>query len=221
MLSKVLAVAAIGAAPAIACAGQAYMATLTPLNGSGVSGSAMLNMNDDGTLTVQINATGLEPGQTHVQHIHGFLDGTNSVIPPPSAGGDAASEMGTLLSVAEGAPFYGAILLPLEPSPTPSDGVENYLRTFTDADAASLSLAAVNALGPVLANQIPDLMTLDPLDLREIVLHGMTVNGVYSATLPVASGELVAIPLPAAAWSGLSALLIVGAGMEMRRRKLA
>src|SRR4051812_11176802 len=58
-----------------------YSATFTPVNNSGVSGTSDLTLNGS-TLTVSVNATGLEPNQNHPQHIHGFANGTPSVIPP-------------------------------------------------------------------------------------------------------------------------------------------
>ena len=209
-------------APSAARAGQVYVANLQPLNDSGVSGTARLTLNDDGTLTVDVNATNLEAGQVHPQHIHGFLNGQDSVTPPRSSGGDAASENGTLISVAEGAPFYGPILLPLEP--TPSGATVNFSATFDDAQARQLSATAAEML-PGLATEISGLSDLTPLDLREIVLHGMTVDGQYVATLPVASGTITAeqstaIPLPPAAWAALTTVAGFG-GLSLLRRRLA
>ncbi|MGH8215758.1 MAG: hypothetical protein ACREPZ_08700, partial [Rhodanobacteraceae bacterium] len=63
--------------PALALATPSYFhTTFTTLNGSGVTGTAALTLDGD-TLTVHIMASGLQPGESHAQHIHGtFSDGT-------------------------------------------------------------------------------------------------------------------------------------------------
>lgn len=223
LIAACAALAAASALPTVSFAGHVYRATLDPLNDSGVSGTALLRLEDDGRLHVEIQASGLEAGQVHPQHIHGFLSGQDSVVPPPSAGGDAASEFGELLSVAEGAPFYGPILLPLEPTPTGS--AVNFSADYDDSQVRQLSAAAAGML-PGLAVAIDGVDDLTPLDLREIVLHGMTVDGVYQPTIPVASGVIVAdagpgtvIPLPPAVWPALATMAAVAAPRLLRRRR--
>ena len=54
-----------------------FFANLSPVNNSGVNGTASLTL-DGNSLTVLINATGLEVGQIHPQHIHGFVNGNAS-----------------------------------------------------------------------------------------------------------------------------------------------
>ena len=50
-----------------------YYSELNQFNDSGASGTAMLMLDGD-QLTVEIEASGLTPDQTHLQHIHGFSD---------------------------------------------------------------------------------------------------------------------------------------------------
>ncbi|MBC5992490.1 hypothetical protein [Pontibacter cellulosilyticus] len=141
---------------------KTYTADIMALNGSGVMGTATLTLEGD-MVTVHIMASGLEPNQLHPQHIHGFMDSNkNAVCPPPSADTDGDG----LIELGEGAPFYGPILQPLTPFPTAPNGTINYTRTFE-----------------VTADMLP-------LQNNVIVLHGMTVNGQYWATLPVACGEI-------------------------------
>ena len=141
---------------------KTYTADIMALNGSGVMGTATLTLEGD-KLTVQLMASGLEAGKLHPQHIHGFMDkNKNAVCPPMSADTDGDG----LVELGEGLPFYGPVLLSLEPFPTAPDGTINYTRTF-DVTAAML-----------------------PLQNNVIVLHGMTVNGEYVATLPVACGAI-------------------------------
>lgn len=143
---------------------KVYYAEIGTLNGSGVTGMAELTL-EGNSLTVRLHAEGLEPDMLHPQHVHGFEnDSRNSVCPPPSAdeNGDGLVDLG------EGLPFYGNVLLSLTPFPTAPDGTIDYEETFTVS---------------------PSIM---PLQNRVIVLHGMTVDGEYVATLPVACGQISA-----------------------------
>lgn len=144
-----------------------YKSCLYPLNGSGAIALAYFQLQNN-MLKTTVLASGMEPNKEHPQHIHGFNSGQDAVCPPDSAdtNGDG------LISLEEGAPFYGGILLALEQEngtfPT-ADDMGNYIyqRTF---DVGSLSL-------PNLQN-------------TAVEVHGLTVNGTYQATLPVACGEV-------------------------------
>src|SRR5215207_623273 len=48
-----------------------YSIELSELNGSGSSGVAVLTLAEDGSLTVNVEAQGMVPGQPHAQHVHG------------------------------------------------------------------------------------------------------------------------------------------------------
>jgi hypothetical protein len=141
---------------------KTYTADIMSLNNSGVMGKATLTL-EGNMVTVHIMASGLEPNKVHPQHIHGFMDkNKNAVCPPMSAdmNGD------NLVDLLEGLPFYGPVLQSLTPFPMALDGTINYTQTF-----------------PVTAAMLP-------LQNNVIVLHGMTVDGEYVATLPVACGAI-------------------------------
>ncbi len=140
-----------------------YTVDFGMLNDSGVSGTAELTLLGD-QLTVHITASGLVPDETHPQHIHGFMDtNRNSTCPPPSADTDGDG----IITIPEGAPFYGAVLLTLSPLPTAdSEGNIDFTATYTIDDS------------------------ITPLQNRAIVLHGLTVDGEYVATIPVACGQI-------------------------------
>ena len=146
-----------------------YTVEFGSLNGSGVSGTAQLRL-EGSTLTVDITASGLEAGELHPQHIHGFSENRgNSTCPPASADMDGDG----LVSIPEGAPFYGGVLLTLTPLPTAdTDGNINFTMTYEYEDGVDSDLT--------------------PLQNRAIVLHGMTVNGEYWTGLPVACGQIKA-----------------------------
>ena len=140
-----------------------YKAELNMLNNSGVWGMAELMLDGD-QLTVTINAQGLVPDMGHAQHIHGFTDNfKNSSCPPDSADTDGDG----LVSVGEGLPYYGPVLVPLSPFTTAPGGIIDFQQTYT-VDSS-----------------------LGPLQNRSIVLHGLNVNGAYVGSMPVACGQIV------------------------------
>ncbi|HEY0752165.1 MAG TPA: CHRD domain-containing protein [Chitinophagaceae bacterium] len=140
-----------------------YKATLNSLNNSGAHGTATLWL-DGNMLTVKIEAMGLEPNKLHPQHIHGFADDSRNATCPSMT---ADTNGDGLVDLVEGLPSYGPVLLELGPLPT-ADAMGNvsYIQTFEIS------------------------MDLLPLQNRAIVLHGLTVNGEYVATLPVACGQI-------------------------------
>ncbi|HET7035484.1 MAG TPA: hypothetical protein VFI42_07375 [Thermomicrobiaceae bacterium] len=149
---------------------QVYLVHLEQLNNSGVMGGALLLRRGD-QLTVILVAHGLEANMVHPQHIHGFTDTPqDSVCPPPEAAGTDG-----ILTLAEGLPYYGPVVVPLQnmngdfPTANPG-GVVVFIHTF-------------------------DLSTLSITDLTQftIVLHGMTVNNAYDASLPVACGQIIVV----------------------------
>ncbi len=148
--------------------GKAKMYTVDfgSLNNSGVTGTAELSL-EGSTLTVNISASGLDAG-AHPQHIHGFSENNgNSTCPPASADSDGNG----IISIPEGAPFYGGVLLTLSPFPEAGeDGTIEFTMTYEYEDGVDASLV--------------------PLQNRSIVLHGMNVDGEYSATTPVACGQI-------------------------------
>lgn len=140
-----------------------YRVRLSSLNGSGVHGTATLRVT--GTdLVVVLNAVGHLPDLLHVQHIHGFTDGTDATCPGPEvAGADG------VLTFAEGLPFYGPVQLNLTPFPTPTNS------------AGSIQYHASFATGGLAFSP-------SDLTLKTMVLHGAFVNGEYVPSLPVACG---------------------------------
>ncbi len=177
-----------------------FRADLTTLNRSGVTGFVEAAM-ADGALTVRIEADGVEANQVHIVHIHGRVgeDGQalNSRTPSQvfDTDGDGFVELG------EGLPAYGPILLNLsspqgagaEGFPTAPDGRVRMVETYDLSSTAGFGMGF-------------DAGDLMPLDLREFVLHGLTVDGSagagttgeidgtpgYKLVLPAASGEFVA-----------------------------
>lgn len=184
---------------AVAASAQTYKVNLRPLNQSGVTGKGTLTLNPDKTqLTVAIDARGLEKNQVHVGHIHGLVASGNqpadSSIPSPKQDSDRDK----FVELAEGAVTYGPILITLgtdndgnlDPD---GDGIIRYQQTF------DLNDAGIYAEG---FNKMSVIGSGNSLQLREIILHGLTVPAVgvtpgevdgtagYKTVLPVAGGEI-------------------------------
>lgn len=181
-----------------------YFTQFTALNGSGVSGGAILAYDDDtDTLTVAISAHGLEPNQPHVQHIHGFPDGTDAHTPTlaQDADHDGYVELG------EGLSTYGPILLNLSTNHANGTGADN--GHSHDGPVTGFPTAPLGDEYFIESYHLPqgDLGADPMLALREIVIHGLTtpagagagtpgeVDGTagYKLVLPVASGEISAV----------------------------
>ena len=224
-MPKLAIAAALLVGASVPASAATYIANFTSLNGSGVTGSALLDFNKTtDQLKVTFNVTGLEPGVTHVAHIHGLFNNggqaMNSTTPTMAQDTDGDG----FIELAEGQTSYGDIILPLGDIGSSASGTSNYTATFNLGDSS------------VFANGF-DAQDLMPFQLREIVIHGLTVpagpgqgttgevNGTngFLAVLPVASGEIQpgggmsAVPEPAT-W----ALLIsgfFGVGGLVRSRK--
>ncbi|PHN01008.1 hypothetical protein [Flavilitoribacter nigricans] len=147
-----------------------YTAELGMLNMSGAMATVTVADNPDGSLTVMVEASGLEANMVHPQHIHGFADNTRPAVCPDES---ADTNEDGIIDLGEGVPFYGGVLLSLtdEEGNFPmadENGDLMYERTFSAEMVSSLKV----------------------LQNREIVLHGGTVMDEYWPTLPVACGSL-------------------------------
>lgn len=193
----------------LAASDRFYATTLSDLNGSGVTGGVLIGLDTDtNMLTVISVGENVEASQPHPIHIHGFdpaAEGSVQESVSPTMAQDTDGD--GFIELAEAAGQYGPIQLSLtdpvggalEGFPAPDDGV--FVRT-TIYDLNALDNGAVNNDGEGLP--LSETLTGDNLALREIVLHGASVDGStgmgtegevdgiagYKATLPVAVGEL-------------------------------
>lgn len=177
-----------------AAAFQVYTTTFTPLNGSaqnqaavghpGLNPTATATVTFDDvlkTLNVMVQGTGFEAGIPHVAHFHG-----NLVNPMTSGSGARDSFTPTIaqdadrdgfIELFEGLTTYGPILFDLENLDPNQDGVINYNMTFNLLDP-NAPYGFINPLDPSQGRYgITDLLglNLNQLDLRELVIHGLTV----------------------------------------------
>jgi hypothetical protein len=135
-------------------------ADLRPLNHSGASGQAELRLSaDHKTLTVLIQARGLERGGDHISHIHGLSDNgqpVDSTCPTTAQDSDGDG----FVELAEGAQTYGPILIDFMNIDPDQDGRVNFKKTV-QLSGSEMAL---------------------PLQMRHIVIHGMSVGAVGAGT---------------------------------------
>jgi hypothetical protein len=185
-----------------------YATQFTALNNSGVHAHALLLLDKEAqALTVHISADGLEPGQVHAQHIHGFDDDSEAQTPTLAQDSDRDG----FVELAEGLLKYGPIQLNLTLNPEDSahdHGTPGHDHTgdavFPTADAdGNLRYVETFHFDRSDPNAQAVLDGITPLGAKEIVLHGLTLQqsqgadggeadgtAGYKAVLPVASGEL-------------------------------
>ena len=174
-------------------ADRVFFADLNELNNSEAEGGALLLLKGS-TLTVITAARGVEAGQTHIQHIHGFEDGRNATVPTLARDNDRDG----FIELAEGLETYGPILLDL--TTTPSGGLEGFPTPTSDSFLFSQTYDLSDPKNGAMAKLLDDVS----LSRREIVLHGKSVleghgqgtdgevdgTAGYKLVLPIASGEI-------------------------------
>ena len=222
---------AVMAMPGIASAADSssYQAQLNALNGSGASGTVMLQLSGD-QLTVTEKVTGLAETfngapYPHVQHIH---IGAKGECPTPAADTDGDG----VISTTEGGPSYGAIGTTLstsgDTSPAagttltvaPSGGSFDYNRTFTvdaatmDSLKAGTAVVVVHGLDPA---TLPAAAQSKPSDLVPSLPLAATSPALCGA---LTASQMGSMPSGAAATGGGSTsgvedqgLLVLGGGL--------
>jgi hypothetical protein len=143
-----------------------YEANLKSLNSSGAGGKAWVTHHSDGRVTVEIISHGLAAGLVHAQHIHG---GASGVFTCPTMAADTNSD--GVLTVAEGAPFYGGILLSLTTSGDASPASGLAIDRMPSADLNSILLYKRTFA----ASQVPAGLVANLANLT-IVQHGVDLN---------------------------------------------
>jgi hypothetical protein len=179
---------------------RVFEAELHPLNNSGVTGTASFTYIEDGNFQAEVNARNLAPGMVHSQHIQGFgfeEHPQDAVCPPMDAAGDDG-----LLTIPDGAPFYGSVLIPLDDNLVPLEAEDfpmvngNGRLNYAQRTNVSQLVSAIDE-GHEGHQSLKNLM----LEKRVVVIHGAyvkdnqvvaagTEGAEYMATLPVACGEI-------------------------------
>ncbi|WP_121061932.1 calcium-binding protein [Chachezhania antarctica] len=185
-----------------------YRVDFTTLNSSGVSAEGVLSLDRANmTLDVGLAGNGFASGQTVVQHIHGLFDGDGNNIDSqtPTIAND--TDQDGMVEVLEGVPSYGDIIMSLV---NDSDGFDTTTASGDFSFFRSYDLTDDSLFGSIVTGNDYAAEDLLPLQLREVVLHGMEVpNGIGSGTggevdgsqdgfvqlLPATAGEIEAASL--------------------------
>jgi Ca2+-binding RTX toxin-like protein len=174
-------------------ADRVFFADLNELNNSEAEGGALLLLKGN-RLTVVTAARGVEAGQIHPQHIHGFVDGSNATVPTLAQDDDRDG----FIELAEGLDTYGPVLLNLTSPPGPDAS------GFPNPTGTSFLFSQTYDLNDPRNGELARLLDDVSLNRREIVLHGKTVlaghgqgttgevdgTAGYKLVLPIASGEI-------------------------------
>ena len=179
-----------------------YKVQLNPLNNSGVTGTATVMMTENGEFEVITDVKGLAPHMEHPQYIFGAVSegmDMKSMCPPPSAAGADG-----LLTLEEGLPFFGPVLISLDDKLVPLT-YENFpvaTSAGTVSYGAKVKTSSLVSAFDAMHNGKQTMEDLE-LDKRVIVIHGAYAinnkivpagsnkHAKYWKTLPVACGELV------------------------------
>lgn len=159
-----------------------FQADLASLNGSGASGEAELKL-ENGVLEAEIESEGLAPSLGHLQHIHGKEQAASEC---PTLAADADGD--GLVSVGEGVPFYGGIMVSLTATGDTSPASAGALDRFPVADdEGELEYERTFGISDAVAARLGDFA---------IVQHGVDLNGngvydnAFEVSLPATCGTL-------------------------------
>lgn len=168
--------------------------------GSEVTGAASLRLQGV-NLIVDLDASGLTPGEPHAMHIHGVTQAENECPTLAADNGaadfenpgntDPAGDPDGLISLGEGAPDYGpiAVSFTTEGDTSPASGLDLERMVVADADG-DLSYHRAIRVDQDVAKNLTNL---------HIVIHGAdlpfdddssSLSSLFEATLPVACGEI-------------------------------
>lgn len=173
-----------------------YVAHLAGLNtkaaGGSVAGDATFTIAGD-SLTITITASGLPPGMTHWQHLHGFADGRPAACPNASA--DLNQD--GFIDIVETGPSVGTTMVPFTDSPVNMDVAHGVYpqasATGTLYYTRTVSLAALEtSFGTVFPKQKLE------LDRRVVFLHGVPATTQLPATVASLGPIPAAVTLPIA-----------------------
>jgi len=176
-----------------------YRAELSPLNtdvtGMEASGTATLRVVGD-SLTIMVEASGLPPGMMHLQHYHGFKDGSDANCPGMEQAGNDG-----IIDLLDTEPVSGVTLVPFHGDPAslkiksdtyPSadeNGRLSYSRTVSLAELASALLEEHGIQEPAFERRVVYIHGISPEDSLPASVKSLAGVPAH-VTLPIACGKL-------------------------------
>jgi len=157
---------------------EEFTALLLPTNNSGALGAATVTFDEAaGTIAVSLDLAGLEPGQVHASHIHGFTDDRASILPNLQVDADRDG----FVEESEGLGYIGPVLLGLTEDGSISDAALTAAFPVAD-EGGRISLDQTYSFDlrdPAQAAIFAELA--DRIEGRAVQTHGLT--------LPATAGE--------------------------------
>lgn len=135
---------------------------------SDATGTTRVKALPNGKLQVTVEADGLAPGLPHAMHLHDTTGADRAASQCPTPAADA--DMNGVITVVEGAPFYGGILTSLTTTGDTSAGSALALDRFPVADAAG-HLSYSRTFRPTNATAYAQAGTV------QVVVHGIDFDG--------------------------------------------
>ena len=176
---------------------QRFATLILPSNNSGVFGAASITFDEAaGTVAIDLDLAGLEPGEVHAMHIHGFTDDRASLLPNISLDAD----LDGFVEASEGASVVGQVLLGLTGDGSITDA--SLIGDWPEADENGfLSLQQTYSFDlddtaeAALFGELQDRM-----EGRQIQVHGLSVDAAQGVgTRGEVAGEAGYQPLLAVA----------------------
>jgi hypothetical protein len=178
---------------------QRFTADLSPLNAhlldSAPAGEVSLETRGD-SLIIMVTARGLPPGMMHLQHFHGFEDGSPARCPGP----DADANGDGVVDVIETAPMAGTTMVPFHADPASMEiDTETYPHADTQGTYSYRTAVSLDSLRSAFRAKFGGDLALDR---RVVFVHGVpqdvdlpgsaeTKAGLpVHVSLPIACGEL-------------------------------
>lgn len=178
---------------------QRFTANLTPVNqdmlDSTPSGEATIEIRGD-SMVITVNAQGLPPNMTHLQHFHGFEDGAPARCP----GADADANDDGVVDVTETAPMAGTTMVPFHGDPVNMEiQADTYPRSDRQGAYSYRHAVSLEAVRSAFQEKFGGELALED---RVVFIHGVpddvtlpesaaTKAGLAPrVSLPIACGEL-------------------------------
>jgi hypothetical protein len=174
---------------------QRFTADLSPLNAhlldSAPAGVVSLETRGD-SLIIVVTARGLPPGMMHLQHFHGFEDGSPARCPGP----DADANGDGVIDVIETATMAGTTMVPFHADPASMEiDTHTYPRADTQGAYSFRTAVSLDSLRSAFRAKFGGDLALDR---RVVFIHGVPPDVQLPGSAETKAGLPVHVSLPIA-----------------------